>query len=505
MNVTRRKVLKDLTRAALGSTLLSRLQAQPAPVTPSPTSKPNVLLFMIDDQNDWLGCLGHRQVQTPNIDQLAKRGRLFADAHCPAPLCNPARNSIMTGLRPGSIGIYSLIPGIRDVPATQNAVTLPQTFTQNGYFTYTCGKIYHDGSIKPTDQPREFNVWGPRPGPSLPPRPFVHLRPPKFNLIDWGAWPQKDEDVCDYKIADAAIQALQGLPSDKPFFVSCGFRLPHVPCFAPQKWLDLYPEEPVELPDVLDTDRDETPRFSWYLHWKLPEPRLHSLKEGGQWRSLVRCYMACSSFMDAQLGRVMAALDATGRADNTIIVLCSDHGWHLGDKLITGKNSLWQSSTHVPLIMAGPTISAGATCPVPVQTMDIYPTLLELCQFPPRAELEGHSLVPQLQNAEAPRAWPAICTDQQNNHAVIERQWRYIHYADGSEELYDRQKDPAERSNLADHSAYEATKKELKTWLPQVNLPAVPASRGRVLRYDPATAEANWEGHVIAPDAPIPD
>ncbi len=152
------------------------------------------------------------------------------------------------------------------------------------------------------------------------------------------------------------------MPEDRPFFVAVGFRLPHVPCFASQKWFDLYPEETVLLPEVRADDRDDVPAFSWYLHWKLPEPRLSWLKRANQWRPLVRAYLASTSFMDSQVGRVLDALDATGRAKETVVVLWSDHGWHLGEKGITGKNSLWERSTRVPLIIAGPGVSAGATC-----------------------------------------------------------------------------------------------------------------------------------------------
>src|SRR6185295_1577336 len=237
--------------------------------------KPNVLFFAVDDQNDWIGCLGgHPMVKTPNIDRLAKRGTLFMSAHCQAPLCNPSRSSLLTGLRPSSTGIYGLVPGIRDVEQTKNHVTLPQTFTRGGYFTYTCGKIYHDGSFKPKDRPGEFTEWGVAPGMPKPPKKFVTTPMGNHPGVDWGIYPEKDEDEADWKIASAAIEGLNKAPKDKPFFVACGFRLPHVPCYAPQKWFDLYPNDASILPPVKFDDRDDTPRFSWYLHWYLPEPRL---------------------------------------------------------------------------------------------------------------------------------------------------------------------------------------------------------------------------------------
>jgi arylsulfatase A-like enzyme len=259
------------------------------------------------------------------------------------------------------------------------------------------------------------------------------------------------------------------------------------------------------MPPVLETDRDDTPRFSWYLHWKLPEPRLHTLREANEWRSLVRAYLACTSFMDAQLGRVLAALEASGRAENTIIVLWSDHGWHLGEKLITGKNSLWERSTRVPLLLAGPGIAAGAKCVRPAELLDVFPTLLELTGLPARHDLEGHSLVPQLKDATAPRVWPAITTANRDNHSIRSERWRYIRYADHSEELYDLQADPHEWTNLAGLSKFTAIKNELAKWLPTLNKEPVPGSAHRILNYNPETGEVNWEGTAIGKNVPIPD
>ncbi|MBL9204937.1 MAG: sulfatase-like hydrolase/transferase, partial [Opitutaceae bacterium] len=302
-----------------------------------------------------------------------------------------------------------------------------------------------------------------------------------------------------------AAEALREAPKDKPFFIAAGFRLPHVPCYAPQKWFDLYPAESLRLPTVLETDRDDTPHFSWYLHWKLPEPRLSTMKRLGEWRDLVRAYLASTSFMDAQVGRVLKALEATGRADNTIVVLWSDHGYHLGEKLITGKNSLWKESTHVPLIFAGPGISRAARYGSPVELLDIFPTLLALTGMPAHTNLEGHSLVPQLRDATAPRPWPAITTHNRGNHAVRTNRWRYIRYADQSEELYDLAADPHEWNNLAADPTTAPTRRELAAWIPQTDVPAAPGSKNRVLAYDSVSDEAMWEGKAVKRSDPIPE
>jgi arylsulfatase A-like enzyme len=338
-------------------------------------SRPNILFIAIDDQNDWIGCMGgHPQVKTPSIDALAKSGTLFASAHCQAPLCNPSRSSLLTGLRPSSTGIYGLAPGIREVEQTRQHVTLPQTFTQAGYFTSSHGKIYHDGSMRGGDQATEFNEWGNRGPMPKPKQPIASLPgPDRHPAMDWGVFPERDEDNADWKIADSAIGALKRAPANKPFFIAAGFRLPHVPCFASQKWFDLYPMDDLKMPPVKEDDRADLPKFADFLHWKLPEPRLSTLRKYNEWKPLVRAYLACVSFMDSQVGRLMQELKATGRADNTIIVLWGDHGWHLGEKLISGKNTLWERSTRVPLIFAGPGIKAGQVCQSPVELLDIFP------------------------------------------------------------------------------------------------------------------------------------
>jgi arylsulfatase A-like enzyme len=228
------------------------------------------------------------------------------------------------------------------------------------------------------------------------------------------------------------------------------------------------------------------------------------VQENNQWRNLVRSYLACTSFVDAQVGRLLDALDETGLATNTIVVIWGDHGWHLGEKGITGKNTLWERSTRVPLIFSGPGVAKGGRCAQPAEVLDIYPTLIELCGLKPRTDLEGLSLVPQLKNAAAPRERPAITSHNQGNHSVRSERWRYIRYADGSEELYDHQTDPNEWTNLAGKSEHAAVIAEHKKWLPKIDLPPAPNSAHRVLTYDKATDEAIWEGKTVRRSDPIP-
>jgi len=465
-------------------------------------AKPNILFIAIDDLNDWVSPLkGHPQVKTPNMDRLAARGTTFTNAHCQSPLCNPSRTSLMTGLRPSTTGIYGLAPWFRRVDQFKDVVSLPQYLAKHGYRTYSTGKIYHGGYGRGKGE-KEFHSLGPgASGRPFPPKKLVNT-PQPHRLVDWGTFPHKDEDKGDWKVGTWAVEQLDAKPKG-PFFLSVGFFLPHVPCYATQKWFDLYPESTLKLPPMKRDDRDDTPRFSWYLHWKLPEPRLKFLEDANQWKNLVRSYLATISFVDSQVGRVLDALERNGYKDNTIVVLWSDHGFHLGEKLITGKNTLWDRGTRVPLIFAGPGIVKQARCNRPAELLDMYPTLLQLAGLPANENLEGLSLVPQLKDANAPRSRPAITTHNHDNHGVRSERWRYIQYADGSQELYDMQADPNEWMNLAKDPKYADVIKEHRKWLPKVNLKPAPGSRARILRYE--NGKANWQGKDIGRNDPIPE
>jgi arylsulfatase A-like enzyme len=465
--------------------------------------KPNVLFIAIDDLNDWVGPLGgHPQVKTPNMDALAARGTAFTNAHCQAPLCNPSRTSILTGLRPSTTGVYALAPWFRTSEKWKDTVTLFQAFHAGGYTTISTGKIFHGGYPPKADRAKEVDVWGP--DGRIQPRPkakFVKT-PDNHPLVDWGVYPEKDEDCFDHDIATWAVKQLKEPPKG-PWFFAVGFQHPHVPCYAPQKWFDLYPEDKLILPDVKADDRDDLPRFASYLHWKLPEPRLKWLQENKQWKPLVRAYLASVSFADAQVGRVLQGLKESGQEKNTVVVLWSDHGWHLGEKGITGKNTLWERSTRVPLIFAGPRVTPGAKCGRPAELLDLYPTLLDLCGLPPNKANEGISLVPQLRDAKAVRERPAITTHNAGNHGVRTEKWRYIVYADGSEELYDEANDPHEWTNLARDPKFAAVKKELAKWAPAKSAAPLPGSQHRLLTYDNGVPV--WEGKPIGPNDPFPE
>ena len=485
----------------------------------SAADRPNIVFIAIDDQNDWIGHLGgHPLAKTPHLDALAARGTTFLNAQCNAPLCNPSRTSLLLSLRPTTTGVYGLAPSFRALAKWKDRVTLPQHFAASGYRTMATGKIFHFGTQsapggakakgKTTAAP-DFQVNGQFGGiGSKPPKKLIPPTPMgNHPLMDWGVWPPDNNDTSkgDYQVASWAVEQIKSAPKGEPFFLAAGFFLPHVPCYATQKWFDLYPDDDSLLPQIREDDRSDTPRFSWYLHWNLPEPRLKWIRENDQWRNLVRSYLASTSFVDGQIGRILDALEASGLADNTIVVVWGDHGWHLGEKCITGKNTLWDRGTKVPLIIAGPGVKAGQRCAQPAELLDIYPTLVELAGLPPRDDLEGLSLVSQLGDASAPRERPAITSHNQGNHSIRSEHWRYIRYADGSEELYDMRADPHEWTNLAGRQEYASVIAEHKKWLPQIDEPPAAGSASRVLTYDKATDEAVWEGQTVKRTDPIPE
>ncbi|MEM6799537.1 MAG: sulfatase [Planctomycetota bacterium] len=441
------------------------------PLLTAEAARPNVLFIAVDDLNDWVGCLGgHPQAETPHIDRLAARGVNFTNAHCQAPICNPSRVSLMTGRRPSTTGIYYLAPLLRDYEATRDLVTIPQHFAANGYRTLAAGKLLH-GADKPEfdEYAGSFGGFGPR-----PPAPLAagHTHP----LWDWGPFPKRDEQMPDKRIADWAIEQLNQ-PTSQPFFLGVGFYRPHVPLYAPKGWFDRFPLEEVQLPVITPDDLADVPSYGQDLSWSRVAPRHRWMIENHQWRRAVQAYLASTAFVDHQIGRVLKALEQSSVARNTIVVLWSDHGFHLGVKERWGKRSLWEVSTRVVLVISGPGVASGESCAEPVGLIDLYPTLCGLCGLNPPAGLEGHTLEPQLANAAAPRPHPALTTFGRNNHAVRLRDWRYIEYADGTRELYDHRADPDEFNNLATDPAYADQIETMRRLLPTHNAPMAPGSK----------------------------
>lgn len=439
--------------------------------TPLNAAKPNVLLIAIDDLNDWVGCLGgHPDAKTPHIDRLAKRGVLFTNAHCQAPICNPSRTSIMYGLRPSTSGVYMNAPRPWTVPSLEERITLPRHFAANGYRTLTTGKIYHGSGLPPAD----FDVVGPRPGQRLK----VDKRLVKDLKGLWDFGPQDYDEALFQDHADAtwAIEQM-GQARDRPFFLAVGFYRPHVPFYSPTRVFNEIPLADIDLPVVKENDRSDLPKIVEEVCVPPVAPPHSWFVKSNQWKRAVQSYLACVRWTDEQVGRLLDALDASPHKDNTIVVLYSDHGFFLGEKERWAKQSLWERATKVPFVMAGPGVTKGSSG-APVELLSIYPTLIELCDLPKRDDLDGRSLLPLLEDPGAGWGHPALTTHGKDNHAVRTERYRYIRYRDGSEELYDHREDPHEWDNLAAMAEFAPLKEKLAAWIPAENAePAKPNRR----------------------------
>jgi arylsulfatase A-like enzyme len=439
-------------------------------------SKPNVLVIFVDDLNHWVGPLGrNKQVATPNIDRLAARGVTFTNAHTAAPVCNPSRAALMSGLRPSTTGVYDNQVDWR--PHIAREKTLITHFRSNGYVTLGAGKAYH-GSFDREEEWDEYGVERRKPCKLLNANDGVGGI--KFSPVDCG-----DDGISDYSIADYGIAQLERKHA-KPFLLTVGFHKPHMPWNVPKKYFDMYPLDKIELPPYRDDDLRDIPAAGVRMARGAGPTARNGLSDhelilkSGRWKEAVQGYLAAITYVDGQIGRVLDALDKSAYWDNTIVVLLGDHGWNLGEKHHWRKFSLWEESTRAPLIWVAPGVTKAATKSVrPVDFMSIYPTLAELCGLPVPAHVEGGSIRALLADPSAAWDRPALTTHGYRNHAVRTAQWRYIRYADGGEELYDEGKDPYEWTNLAGNPKYQAVKTELANVFPKVNTPRGPSATTR--------------------------
>lgn len=510
-------------------------------------ARPNVVLIICDDLNDSVaGMGGHPQARTPHLERLMARGVRFVNAQCNAPICGPSRASLWTGLYPHTTGYFGYAQQAnrwRRFPAMTNAVTLPEHFKANGYLVGGTGKVFHNGH-------EDNSVWSPAGTaivggsgvrPSFGPTPWDGAKhgtgpagnghpsmPPPLNQSFWGSFGsladvpvipadparnipgypgwrlgdrpfryvnETDRDrMPDEMNAAWAAERLRR-PQPKPFLMIVGMNRPHVPCYAPQKYFDLFPLETIQLPPCRKDDLADCAKILWQdpaTGARLAEaealPRL--LAAGGEtlWKRAVQAYLACVAYVDDQIGAILDAVENGPHASNTIVIVTSDHGLHLGEKDHREKNTLWEETARIPLVIAGPGLATG-TCDHPVSLIDLYPTLMDLCGLPAdpnaggnRRPLDGHSLRPFLQNP-ATNQWagPAVALTcrpsresvptntpaptARQHFSVRSRTHRYILCADGAEELYDHRTDPHEWTNLASRQDQEAEKAELKRQL----------------------------------------
>ncbi len=449
--------------------------------------KPDILFIAIDDLNDWVGVLGgHPQTQTPNIDALAARGMLFTNAHTPGAACLPARTAILSGMSPFNSGVYTQIGDWRTNPTFDDISTLPRYFRENDYLTLGGGKLFHAHtySAGAFGGQQDVSAWDAY-FPSLERQMPDEVTPPAiFNQqgavgngistghFDFSPTITTDDAMADGQVVNWISQQLTAARTG-PRFLSAGIFRPHLPWYAPKKYFDMYPVEDIILPDYLETDLNDVP--SVYADLAGAEPDLNEstmdwIKERGpqKWQEAVQGYLASVSFSDAMVGKLMDALDESGQADNTIIVLWADHGFHLGEKDSWGKMTLWDETTRVPFIVVAPGVTTpGSRSDEVVSTQSIYATLVELAGLDRPDWVDGNSLVPLLENPNMEWDDVAITTyGDYGNFSVRGDRHRYIIYSNGEEELYDNELDPNEYINLINDPRYASIRDELAARIP---------------------------------------
>jgi uncharacterized sulfatase len=438
-----------------------------------PAEKPklNVLFIATDDLNNDLGCYGHPQVKSPNIDRLSKMGVRFDRAYCQFPLCSPSRSSVMTGLRPGTTRVFNLQYHFRS--GLPDVVTLSQLFKNAGAAAVRVGKIYHYGNPGDIgtsgldDAPSWTEVHNPSGRDKNPLEPKILNHTPKRGLGSAMCWLSdeegKGEEHTDGRVATETVRLLEK-HKDGPFFIASGFYKPHTPYVAPRKYFDLYPPESIRLPEIPEGLKGAAPAAA--LASTQPWPYFGATAE--QARDCKRAYYATISFMDAQVGRVLEAMDRLKLWETTVVVFWSDHGYFLGEKGLWMKQSLYEESARVPMIVVAPGAKGnGKACARTVELLDLYPTLADLAGLEAPKSLEGASLRPLLDDPA--RAWerPAFTQVQRGafpGYSVRTERWRYVEWDDGAKgvELFDHDADPRENRNLAADSAHAATVAQLK-------------------------------------------
>jgi arylsulfatase A-like enzyme len=424
-----------MNRRQFAATLAARALAQGK-------KPPNVLFIAVDDLNDWVQNFGgNPQSVTPNMARLGARSVRFQRAYCNAPMCNPSRASLMTGLRPSTTGVYTNTDTWRD--GAPDAVTLPEYFLNHGYRVLGCGKLYHNS------QPdyHAFHEYLPEKHTEAEARAEAVRTPAKSAQahFDWGPIDVTDEEMEDYRYVRYTSEVLAKKHA-QPFFMACGFKKPHLPWFVPKKYFDKFPVQDIKLPTHLPNDLDDVPPSAILKGGLADHARV---TKNDEWQQAIRGYLAAIHFTDANLGRVLDALEKGPNAGDTIVVFWGDHGWQLGEKNQWRKFTLWERSCRAPLMISAPGIAnRAADCRRVVEFVDLYPTLLELCGLPANSGLEGRSLLPLLKDPQ--RAWDGagITSDGADKISIRTERWRYGRFPDG-EELYDENQDPHEWKNLA--------------------------------------------------------
>ena len=432
--------------------------------------KPNVIFIVIDDMNDWISLLDNNSpIKTPNLIRLAEKGMLFTKAYCPSPACNPSRVSVLTGLRPYTSGVYGNNSDWRK--ALPKRKTIFQKFKDYGYDVKGAGKIFHHKLNGAFHDDNSFDEFQHMRTQSHPQKKLNDA--PEYGSIrtDWGKFPVTEEDSIDHHTVDYCIDRIkeQNHGNKKPLFLACGIYRPHSPFYAPKKYHEMVGN--VELPLRKDNDLNDLPlgasnlRKSTKWFWNGME-KLEA-RIPGSYKDFINSYAACCVFADQQVGRLLDAIEENLPSNDTVIVLWSDHGFHLGEKNHIEKFMLWEKTTHVPFVFVAPGITKpGSQCSLPIDLTVLYPTLLDVCSMSVDEPCDNKSIIKLLSGDDTGWNQPAIMTYKKGNHALRNKRWRYIRYADGSEELYDHSSDINEWNNVADNNENAKIIKSLRKWLP---------------------------------------
>jgi len=461
------------------------------------SSKPNIILIAVDDLNDWVGAMeGNLQMLTPNMDKFAKKAMVFRNTSSAGPVCCPSRSAMLSGFLPSKTGAYGNGNNMMDSKLVQENATLPEYFSKNGYVTISKGKIFHK-HLTPNGVDHgqwAFDQWELEDGSSEIIKEKLYSRNEgiingevipnaKYKLsggteFAWAPTKAPKEETKDYRTASWFADKLKQ-DFDKPFFMAVGISKPHLPWYVPQEYFDRYSIDTIKIPPFKLDDLDDivtkegekyaspTPDFLWVQQDQL------------LFKKAIQAYMASATYADDCIGVVLDALKKSKYANNTIVVLFGDHGWHLGEKLRFRKAELWKESTQTTFIVHVPGMTKQQLCFRNVNLMDIYPTLIDLCKLPKKENIDGESLRPLLTNPSL--KWhPAVTTDGKGAHSVISEEWHYI-YRDrkgGVEEFYNIKNDPMEWNNLSTSTAKDVldAKKMLQAFIPKVDADPLPSS-----------------------------
>jgi arylsulfatase A-like enzyme len=481
--------MKKYSTAALLSLSVAGFSQTVGENTVKSDPRPNVIFFALDDLNSWINPLGYKQAITPNYDRLANAGVTFTNAHAPGVYCAPSRTSVFTGLHASTTGCYGNEIYHFDLP---HLVPLQVAFKQGGYNTWGAGKLFHHRggyvdlrgwneyfarSQEIKDAGYEMGAFGsdylfPDPYPYSPYYRDTNKEISGGAFLEWGPIPDSLQEKISATIQTNWVVDLLNQTHKKPFFIGLGLYHPHYPNYVPQKYFDMYDLDSIQLPGHDLSDLNDLPPIIRKQMLNRRRNHLEVLIDLGIYKEAVRAYLAAVTYTDAMLGRVMDALQESDYKDNTIVIMWSDHGYHLGEKGQWGKHTLWKETTRVPLIISGADLAKDIKVETTVGLIDLYPTLVELCGLPQQHPMDGVSLAAVLKQPDLARERDLFIPDNvRGRYAVVNSTYRYINYGEIGQELYNLVEDPYEWNNLAGDTKYDSIIREMKKAAPAIFSP----------------------------------